>query len=401
MRYPIEMVGLKGNIKYAQATKLLNLILNRQEPDLVILGSLYGNERANIIHSDICEFIEKFLIPFNTKRQHQYSAPEIISKSRLAVEMDPAFQKLHSEILLWKIPETKLFEPFYGEYSEFAAQTVSLFLENKLVRKCGIPSAAHLNRVGVLPSTLGFNKEGHFRYSGIAIGHDFIEDLLFKLKDENNKLYGFTRYHEFLEKFIPKELREGISILTNHYDLLINFAQRSLARKNSFIGLKNIIDELELLSKTDNFPLLKYLEAALNLLKSLEFEQNDPDELRWLCYKKLFISDLAREAKESGDNRIFEIKSLDLSDNGHGIGSLSVDSKIKNLIKQTIWSNEGFQMGVNWQPLNEKIMELHEDCLVYAEYIIVKDLLEQRSSQDFIISGLHKINLLAPVLYTD
>ena len=44
--------------------------------------------------------------------------------------------------------------------------------------------------------------------------------------------------------------------------------------------------------------------------------------------------------------------------------------------------------------------EIIEDALQSAEALILYDLLQSQSSQDFIMSALHKIKKLEPVFYT-
>jgi hypothetical protein len=65
-----------------------------------------------------------------------------------------------------------------------------------------------------------------------------------------------------------------------------------------------------------------------------------------------------------------------------------------------LWGIIGYGMQSSWKPLNDKIEEIIEDALQSAEALILNDLMQLQSSQDFIMSALHKIKKLEPVFYT-
>ncbi|MBZ0197658.1 MAG: hypothetical protein K8F28_10015 [Ignavibacteriaceae bacterium] len=296
------------------------------------------------------------------------------------------------------------------------------FKRYKLFRKCGLPSAAHVNRVGAVSTIIDINDPGSRLYSAIAVGHDFIEDLLYKAVDEDGVHYSFKRYTEFVEKFIPEELRQGILILTNHYDIVVRHIAEYLDNYNLGLNKNSVYDSVkELLSEKGNDGVIngylnsddelpqsnipssiqEYAQKTLDLILDLPADKMKFEDIRWACYTELYLKDLAALSKKADNFRFFEIKSFDLSDNGHGIGSLSMDARIRNLLKQEAWAREGYQFNTEWAPINKRIMELNEDILVFAEYFVIKDLLELQSLQDFLISALYKIRRLDKIFYTD
>ena len=103
--------------------------------------------------------------------------------------------------------------------------------------------------------------------------------------------------------------------------------------------------------------------------------------------------------KTEKDHRIFEIKGVDLSDNAHGKGSLSIDGRIRNINKNHMWAMKGSEIQSTWLPFNNRVDEVLEDALQAAEYLILSDLLQSDSSMDFMMSALQKIKKLEDVFF--
>jgi hypothetical protein len=102
---------------------------------------------------------------------------------------------------------------------------------------------------------------------------------------------------------------------------------------------------------------------------------------------------------KNDDYRLFEIKGIDLSDNAHGKGSLSIDARIRNINKNILWAVIGERFNSTWKPFNDHLAEIREDALQSAQYIILNDLLQPHSSLDFMMSALLKIEKLKEVFY--
>jgi hypothetical protein len=401
MRFSREITALSQDPRYADAKSIFDSIKSGSVPSLETLNRLFADKITKIAQKDIeCFLIDN--IPSHRKiRGHIHKAPTDISDARSKAELMPPFQKIHSSLLNKQIPDTKLVNEFYGEFTPFVLSVFQNFINYNMTRKCGLSSTAHLNRVGTIATVLNINDENSKLYSAIAVGHDLIEDLLYKVKDENNKNYGFDRYEEFIDKFIPHQLREGISILTNHYDLIIKYVVEYLEEENKALTSDNIVKAIISLQVKNNPVISKYAEKTLSVIQKLPEGTKNLDEIRWYCYKDLYIKDIAEHSMTADNFRFYELKSFDLSDNGHGIGSLSMDARIKNLLKQEAWAREGYLFKTKFDPINRRIMELNEDILVFAEFFVLRDLLEYQSIQDFLISAMYKIKRLEKILFTD
>ncbi|MCX6170199.1 MAG: hypothetical protein NTX65_12710 [Ignavibacteriales bacterium] len=399
MRYTKEILRLQNDPDYPVATEILQSILLQQIPDREILAKLYGGHKAQVISDDLKLFYE--LNPYLKKvlRKHISSSSTEISRMREVIETNEYLLSIQSMILFNKLPDVSLLAKIYGQYSDIIQKVFKLYLELGIKRKCGITSACHLNRVGAVVFALKLDESNYRNYVTIAAMHDVIEDLFFLARDKNDDLFSLERYDEFVELFIPLELTESIKLLTNHFDLIIYHVVGQLQKQDKSIIKENLLIELEKLSNIKCSEINKCSSQIYHLLKAEELCKDIIETAKWLCYKNLYIVEMARLSHEKNNYRPFEIKAVDLSDNGHGRDALPMYSRIKNLIKQSIWAREGFALKSTWLPLNNRVMEIQEDALVHAEHMIIRDLLEPQSAQDFLVSSLLKIKELQTIFY--
>ena len=136
------------------------------------------------------------------------------------------------------------------------------------------------------------------------------------------------------------------------------------------------------------------------ILEGASLDDDVYAQAKWICYSELYIREMAIYTHSRGDYRTFEIKAIDLSDNGHGREALALDSRIKNLLKQQIYATYASQLKSTWHGINNRVAELQDDALVHAEHLIILDFLQQQSYLDFAMSTLLKIISLRPILFT-
>jgi hypothetical protein len=394
-----ELSRLQRDPNYHKAYEVFRSFIERKCPDINLLKKLYGSERAQILSENIRSYFvsekQKILIP----RMHNYETPLEIINARLEIEKNKIYQKIQSAILKNDIPAKSDLKLFYGEYTDYIYRILETYKIMNLKRKCELNAATHLSRVGAVVYQLGMNDKGTYRYSAIAMMHDAVEDLLdYAELRKNNKIH-FDYYNSFLNEYIPEELHQPVKILTNHYNYFINFIIDKLNKDDKSISLKNILLVLEKISKSKLGNLNQYTEKMHNLLSGIELEGDIIDSAKWECYHSLYLNGIAEASGKTNDFRLYEIKGVDLSDNAHGKGSLSTDAKIRNIRKNMLWGIIGYRMHTSWKPMNDKIEEVMEDALQSAEALILTDLLQIQSSQDFIMSALHKIKKLEPVFY--
>lgn len=398
----LQRLSVSDHPQYHRAHEVLESVLQRDAPPPHLLSHLYGLDLAPRIHELITNFLsEEFTNPV-TPRKHNLDAPTEIGDTRARLEYDARYQAVQTELLQHRIPDRVMLQNCYGEYAEAVRQIFDLFRHHMLMRKCGIPSVAHLNRVGSMAGALGLDKnEGDKKYSAIGAMHDAIEDLLNLAVDDTGRGFGLARYEEFIDEFIPDELQSSLVLLTNHYDLILGHIQRDLRRKDRALTRNHLVSSLEQLASARYPGLDTYIKAMLNLLSAAELEPDVYENAKWRCYRNLYIHDMAAEAHAVANYRTYQTKALDIADNANGREALAMAGRIKNILKMDIWGREGYALGSSWPPLNNHVIEFEETALMHAEQLVIRDFLEPVLTQDFIMSGLQKIKALRPVFFVD
>jgi hypothetical protein len=245
------------------------------------------------------------------------------------------------------------------------------------------------------------DREGDAHYAAIAALHDMLEDLLEVATAPDGRPYGVSRYRAFLDRYIPQELHLHLKLITNFYDLLLHDIRVDLEARDRTFNRHNLMAGLESMYDTSPMDIHPYLEKLHYEVEGADLGGDALGAAKWLCYRDLFIYDMAVYSHGAADYRTFEIKAVDLSDNGHGREALSLSSRVRNICKQQVYVTFGQRLQSTWHAMNDRVEELQEDALVHAEHMILADLLEYQSSQDFLVSGLHKIPALQSVLFSD
>ncbi len=399
MRYNDSIQRMQQDPRYNNATRVLDAMLRCVQPELQGLVALYGLQHAQVMQGVFERFIELHPEGFGTRRPHNEKASTEISDARSQVEEAIDFQRLQMRVLFGDIPETGELEPMYGTYAEQVADIIRLFLKYRLSRKCGISSVAHLSRVGAVVRRLGMDDDGGHVYSTVGFMHDALEDLLERVPDSHGEPYGVHGYQHFLDKYTSPELHSHLRMVTNFYDLLLTEADKLLRKKDKAVTRENVLHMLEEMYMFLRVDIHPYIEKIHYVLEDARIEENLIPQAKWLCYSELYIREMAIYTHTAGDYRTFEIKAIDLSDNGHGRESLALDSRIKNLIKHQSYATYGHMLNSTWHGLNKRVAELQEDALVHSEHMIVQDLLQRQSYMDFAVSAMHKIQSLKSILF--
>ena len=400
MRYTSSIQQLQHDSRYKAAAGLMESLLQGELPEMPLLIEMYGVQPAQILHRVFARFLEQHAGTFGPPREHQHHASTEISAARSQVEESTDFQKLQFRILHREVPEVGELEPFYGAYSEQVRTILQLFMEHRLQRKCGITSAAHLNRVGAVVGKIGMDRPSEHLYATVGVMHDALEDLLDEVRDRHGAIYTVNEYQAFLDRYASPELHEHVRLITNFYDLLLSEIRLRLAQEDHAMTKSNLMWALEDMYRHERVEIHPYLEKMHYILEGASFDEDIYAQAKWICYSELYIREMAIYTHSRGDYRTFEIKAIDLSDNGHGREALALDSRIKNLLKQQIYATYGSRLNSTWHGVNNRVAELQEDALVHAEHIIIRDFLQQQSYLDFAMSTLLKIVALKPILFT-
>jgi len=394
--YPMN--ELKNDPRYHSALGVLQTILHREVPTGKVLSDIFGTLTPMVIFN-VKEHFEAFPRRRIKIRRHT-DDPSIISEARVRLEDNFHYAKLHSLILNGELPHISDISPIYGEYSETVQDILAQYQRFDLRRRCGIPAAAHISRVGGLVYTLGFDSPGTHKFCTAAFLHDCIEDLITYERKDTSDHYGLKGLELFIDDYIPSELQPNIRLLTNRYSLILNYLSYLLTLSDTPVNKKTLLREINSLCSWE-WSLNESVKNLSSLLKSKELNEPALANAKWQCYRELYIKEMADHALALSDFRTFEIKAIDLCDNAHGSAALSLPDKIKNIIKLGIWANQGYRLHTNWTPTNNFIQELYEAALVYSEHLVIKDFLEPVSKLDFFVSALLKIEELESIFYVE
>jgi len=280
-----DISHLKLNKNYDIAYSILKDILEQKIPDLRKTERLFGLQKARTVQELIRDFINGNPNGGRKVRPHNSDTPMDITLARNALESDTEYQKMHSSILLNRMPEIRLLEKFYGNYSSHVLRIFGKYVKLNLKRKCEIGAATHLNRVGALVYQLKMNDEGTYDYSATAALHDSIEDLV-NLKSRSDGFIDTDEYDRFLDENLPTELRPQIKILTNYYNLILTYVLGILEETDRAFSLKNITGEIEKITAVKKRELSAAAEKMIELFRDIEAERGLVEHLRWECYKK-------------------------------------------------------------------------------------------------------------------
>lgn len=399
-RFEYHLLEKSGN--FYLASEILECFKNRTAPSSSLLQQMYGVYKAETINREISDYFSENKIPEDKEpRPHDYDCPVEISNARRALEEDKHYLNVQHYLLKNQVPELLDLTMLYGKYSEYIREIYDKFNILGLKRKCGLPASSHLNRVGGVSVKLNFNLPGCYEYSAVAAIHDAIEDLFPILLVGNEHVYDFSRYKEFMDKYIPENLQHPIRILTNHYNMIVSNMVRHFKNNDIVINKKNVMEHLETLMSREFDKLDIYIRQMHEILLGDNFDKEKDiiEHIRWRCYIELYLQGITKSSISSKDFRLFEIKGVDLSDNAHGKDALSLDGRIRNIKKSVNWANYGYGMHSSWKPLNNHIQECMEDSYLSSEVIILKDLLRPQSSMDFIMSSLIIFSKLEEVFY--
>lgn len=400
MRFSQEITLYSGHEHYQFAKQLLKKILRQEIPETSIVETLFPGKskwilkNLDLAYSTYLQGLANLPI-----RVHNESAPQSISIARSNMENWEVFMNVQHHLLNMQLPELDLLEKIYGQYASEVSEIFRLFIRYGLMRKCGITSTAHLNRVGGVIYELNFDDNTGYGYPAIGAMHDAIEDLLGVASDKFGEVYDISRYREFLYDLIPETLSSRIMMLTNHYDLILNYIIKKLKSDKLAVNKENLLKEIEIIGSKNFFVISNCAERMHEHLSDFDLGEDILENAKWLCYRRLYLKDLAHHSDMNKDYRPLEIKAIDLSDNSHGKESLPLNSKIKNIIKQERWARRSYELQAKWDFLNQRVEEIMEDAYVAAEHLIIRSFLEKESIQDFFVSALYNIRKLKSIFY--
>ena len=109
-----------------------------------------------------------------------------------------------------------------------------------------------------------------------------------------------------MNDYVPEELQPNVRLLTNHYSLILNYLNYLLTISGTQVNRNNLLKNLEGLSTFD-WSLNESVKKLFVLLDANELPEPALENAKWLCYKELYISEMAENALAMSDFRTFAL----------------------------------------------------------------------------------------------
>lgn len=389
--------------KYFDAEEFLNLMLNKNSFDsenatnvVKRLFSQLGPFAVDSIKEALNEHIyPKYIGEAGSPRLVVNDVNQDIANSRKDVQTNKHFLDAQNALLSGKLPEKKDMDYFFDGYADDAIDTIKRFQSPEFVRLCGVPMLAHWMRVGAVVRELNGVEEDGFRRSYAAFKHDDVETGV--------PIVGLEKYFDYLREHIPVEILDEVVLLTNHYDIYLNYVRDDFKAKNLDPTKNMVLNSLKKLRKINKGELY-YADKIINFVREApdvaKSNGSVIDEMKGFFYENFYLPEMAKFASEKEKLYILEDKIVDLLDNDNGSKKIPLKKYIKNISKQWGMVKVAESLKSDYVPFNNKVKELKNNALTKARYLIIDDLLEKDMSLDFLYSTTGQIlSKLKHVLY--
>jgi hypothetical protein len=432
MRYTKEMMEVQKSSEYQAAYSVFSSMLKKEHPNINTLSYLYGSNIAKDIKDDILEFYTDPDFKPGVLREHVHNAPMIFTVMRNHVDNDDDFKAM-DKYFKWQIKRTesvdflvkeieseigKNIRNKFGPYSEYVIKDSAIAIHHRLQRKCGISSVCHwtgnAGLVHFLESTKNIPKhpDPYFRIT-VAFMHDFVEDLSTKILHADRTPYGLYRTEELARDYLPPNdgIIKDVKLLTNIYSQLLKHAFYMIVDKQEKVftqeRFKAFLDKYFSNGSNDSdehSSTHKIHHNMLDLINSKDYSGLSGrallEDLHWDTYE-YYVRRLCVKSRASGDDTPIIVKFGDQKYNLMGKDALSYDNQEKLILKSWMWPSEVYRNDIKLPHIDNFVMELLEDALCYAEYHVVKDLLNTQAPRLFYESAFQRIMILSPIFYKD
>jgi len=430
MRITQEMEGLTKSPRYPAARQLLEDILNKRQPNMELLTSLYGEHVAISMINSINTFYSNPGFVPGKIRAHDINAPTLLSDARKCMDDDDDFRAMDEYFApqIARTEDTKtlineitnkvgrnIVNKFGSDYAQYVIRESALTMHYQLKRKNNISTVCHwmgtagrmyfLQANNIIPQ----HSNPNFRVM-VAFLHDFKEDLPRKALDKKGKIYGLHRTDEFGSVYLPpeKNLIHNVNILTNLYTEISKFAYESLRDDGLIFTQKSFKEFLNTYIANNNLDTNSSMyKIHRNLLKFMSTKDYDKisgkkllDTITWDTYE-FYVNRIWKKSIRFEDDTPIITKFCDQKDNFTHKEKLSDKDLTQNLLKLWLYGSEIYDSAINLTHTNAFVSELLEDTLCYAEHYILKDFMNTESSILCNSSAFNKIIDFLPILYIE
>jgi len=250
--YSSRVEKVRRDPKYFAAESFLDLMLEQDSFESIngqkVLQELFsqlGIAGPDTIKRALSEYVyPKYFSELGTARQIDETVVQDIMVARQDIQQNPNFLYVQNDILKSKLPKVESLEYFFGQFSNNALETIKRFQTPEFVRVCGIPMLAHWIRVGGTVKKINEFEPDNARRAFAAFKHDDIETGV--------PIVGLDNYLMYVSEYIPEAITKEVILLTNHYDIYLNYIKDEFKAKNLDPTRKMVIKALTKLKKIIN-----------------------------------------------------------------------------------------------------------------------------------------------------
>jgi len=400
--YSSRVEKVRRDPKYSVAEYFLELMLEKDSFESVnsqnVLKELFsqlGIAGPDTIKKALSEYVyPRYLSEQGIARQIDDSIQDIFV-ARQDIQQNPKFLHVQNDILASKLPKMEDLGYFFGQFSNNALETIKRFQTPEFMRVCGIPMLAHWMRVGGTVKSINDFEPDNARRAFAAFKHDDVETGV--------PIVGLENYLMYVSEYIPEAISKEVILLTNHYDIYLNYIKDDFKAKNLDPTRKMVINALTKLKKNHKHR-LGYVDKMIVYLRAYpdiasESRINVIDQVKKYFYEKEYLPELAKYATNNNQLFIVEDKMVDLLDNDNGGKKIPLGKYVNNISKQWSMVEVAEALNSDYYLFNRKVAELKNNAIVKARHLIIEDLLEKDMTLDFFYSTTAQIlSRLKPVL---
>ncbi|MBS3173405.1 hypothetical protein J4399_03510, partial [Candidatus Woesearchaeota archaeon] len=355
-----KLEAQKKHPKYGNAKSVAEGIVKKLNPNEYAndLKELFGDDWPSV-SLVLNSFFKSEYTPGKFRGPHE--SPIILTNIRSEITMDTRFVRMHNSLRNNQMPEDEVLNYFFGSNKSYIKRQLDeLSFVFNLQRQCKLKMTMHYSRnTGVMNKLMespeykglliGLNREDA---NTIAFQHDLIENylLLILLK---------MPFEKFFDKYVNPKIFEHIMRITNKRDIVLKYVKDDLENNNYALTRQNLEDGLRRIGSGNLYYLKDSVRSVLEIMASNE-SVNNFDEIKWLCYPEYSLDLVKGEnrklIKKIGVEEIRKYfvdiiaKYIDHGDNVHGNEDLSLDSRIKSVVKRGITGDSVHSLEMKIKP---------------------------------------------------
>ena len=404
------------NNRRENAEIILNDILSLSMPSESLLLRNYNPAQISGVQSKIEDFF-RFIrgearsaedpVQIFTRNIYDF---ELVQKKQ-GINNDFVLQGMKTKLNKFRMPSDFELDYLFGDYSSVVNKHFRAFNSLNKKRNCTLPYVAHLVRSAMMARALDYDNgsgKNSFYYVALAGIHDSPEDLFRSLRSGKKPKYKLNELDKFYEHFVPSELRDDVSMLSNFADGIMKELVFRKFNINNVSSLNQGLSVLE--SELSDGELLKTVKLMKEKVPSRGFS-NPVDffeDVKFLFYRDVYLDNLANTAIDNGKLIKYEFKGVtDMLDNLVSVVPRNYSAKVKTVKKTFEWYDNVDRIVNNFSDSSylRTFKDRADQMLLFANYsaknVAIEFLSQGVEKQDYSSVIIDDLKDMRHVLYSN